>query len=158
MTCYNRYLVLIAVAALFAAVATVLSAEDHGRRAEFLNSAEARKLGLPFSEAVRAGDILYLSGQIGNVPGELAVVPGGIVAESRQALDNVKHVLEQHGSGVEAVVKCMVFLADMAEWAKFNAVYREFFKPPYPARSAVGVNGLALGARVEIECVAYSPH
>jgi reactive intermediate/imine deaminase len=101
--------------------------------------------------------MLYLSGQIGNLPGELAPVPGGIVPESRQALDNIKHVLEKHGSAVDEVIKCTVFLANMAEWPKFNEVYREYFKAPYPARSAVGVNGLALGARVEIECLAYSP-
>lgn len=128
-----------------------------GRRALFLNSEQAAKLGLPFSEAVRAGDFLYLSGQIGNVPGETALVPGGIASEARQALQNVKQVLERHGSAPEAVIKCTVFLADMSEWTGFNKVYREFFKPPYPARSAVGVNGLALNARVEVECVAYAP-
>lgn len=127
------------------------------RRAQFLNSGQAEKLGLPFSEAVRAGDFLYLSGQIGNTPDETAPVPGGIAAEARQALQNVKQTLERHGSASEAVIKCTVFLADMSEWAGFNKVYREFFKPPYPARSAVGVNGLALNARVEIECVAYAP-
>jgi 2-iminobutanoate/2-iminopropanoate deaminase len=156
MTRHNRYLVLIGLAALFASAAG-LSAKDQQRRAQFLDSAEAKKLRLPFSEAVRAGDMLYLSGQIGNLPGELAPVPGGIVPESRQALDNIKHVLEKHGSAVDEVIKCTVFLANMAEWPKFNEVYREYFKAPYPARSAVGVNGLALGARVEIECLAYSP-
>ncbi|GFE84655.1 hypothetical protein GCM10011487_66550 [Steroidobacter agaridevorans] len=151
MTRYTVSLVLIALVALFAA--TGLSAES----AQFLNSANAEKLKLPFSEAVRAGGLLYLSGQIGNVPGEPAPVPGGVVAESRQALANVEQVLQRHGSALDEVIKCTIFLVDMAEWSNFNAVYREFFKPPYPTRSAVGVKELALGARVEVECLAYSP-
>jgi reactive intermediate/imine deaminase len=154
MTRYTLNLVLIALVALFAATAVSLSAES---RARFLNSANAEKLKLPFSEAVRAGDLLYLSGQIGNVPGEPAPVPGGIVAESRQALTNIEQVLQRNGSTLDEVIKCTIFLVDMAEWSKFNAVYREFFKPPYPTRSAVGVKELALGARVEVECLAYSP-
>jgi len=155
MTRYNSKLGLLALAALFAAVAASLAAGQRGAR--FLNSEAVDKLGLPFSEAVRAGDFLYLSGQIGNVPGEMAPVPGGVVPESRQALRNVEQVLERNGSSAQDVIKCTVFLVDMAEWAQFNAVYREFFKPPYPTRSAVGVKELALGARVEIECLSYSP-
>ena len=149
---YTLNLVLIALVALFAAAS--LSAES---RARFLNSANAEQLKLPFSEAVHAGGLLYLSGQIGNVPGEPAPVPGGVVAESRQALLNIEQVLERHGSALDEVIKCTVFLVDMAEWSQFNEVYREFFKPPYPTRSAVGVKELALGARVEVECLAYSP-
>lgn len=149
---YTLNLVLIALVALFAAAS--LSAES---RARFLNSANAEQLKLPFSEAVHAGGLLYLSGQIGNVPGEPAPVPGGVVAESRQALANIEQVLERHGSALDEVIKCTVFLVDMAEWSQFNEVYREFFKPPYPTRSAVGVKELALGARVEVECLAYSP-
>lgn len=152
MTRYKLTLVLIAFGASFAGAC--LSAES----ARFLNSAAAEKLNLPFSEAVRAGGLLYLSGQIGNVPGdEPAPVPGGVVAESRQALTNVEQVLRRHGSGLDEVIKCTIFLVDMTEWSKFNSVYREFFKPPYPTRSAVGVKELALGARVEVECLAYSP-
>lgn len=154
MTRYTLNLALIALVALFAAAAVSLSAES---RARFFNSAAAEKLKLPFSEAVHAGDLLYLSGQIGNVPGESAPVPGGIVAESRQALANIEQVLERQGSARDAVIKCTIFLVDMAEWTRFNSVYREFFKPPYPTRSAVGVKELALGARVEVECLAYSP-
>jgi 2-iminobutanoate/2-iminopropanoate deaminase len=151
MTRYTRNLVLGALAALVATAS--LSTES----ARFLNSATAEKLKLPFSEAVHAGGLLYLSGQIGNVPGEPAPVPGGITAESRQALTNIAQVLQRNGSALDEVIKCTIFLVDMAEWSKFNAVYREFFKPPYPTRSAVGVKELALGARVEIECLAYSP-
>ena len=121
---------------------------------EFLNSGKVVPLTLPFSEAVRAGDTLYLSGQIGIEPGTMKVVPGGIEAESRQALANTRTSLEAHGYALRDVVKCTVMLADISEWAAFNEVYKTFFRAPYPARSALGANGRALGARVEIECIA----
>ena len=119
----------------------------------FLTSADT-PAGLPFSEAVRVGPLLLLSGQIGNVPGARQVVPGGIAAEARQTLRNVAATLERHGYGMDDVIKCTVMLADMAEWDAFNAIYAEAFTAPYPARSALGANGLALGARVELECMA----
>jgi 2-iminobutanoate/2-iminopropanoate deaminase len=112
---------------------------------------------LPFSEAVQLGDVLYVSGQIGNLPGTLMLAPGGIVPESRRALDNMREVLERHGSSLKSVVKCTIFLADMADWKTFNEVYREFFSTTLPARSALAASGLALGARVELECIAYVP-
>ena len=110
-------------------------------------------LGLPFSSAVQVDDTLYLSGNLGNVPGKNELVPGGIEAETRQTMDNIKTVLETFGSSMDKVVKCTVFLADMQEWPAMNAVYRTYFDNP-PARSALGASGLALGARVEIECIA----
>jgi 2-iminobutanoate/2-iminopropanoate deaminase len=123
---------------------------------EFLNSPEVAALNRPFSQAVRAGDFLFLAGQLGtDTSGKL--VGGGIVPEARQMLENVKKVLEQNGASLNDVVKCTVFLADMAEWSTFNGVYTQFFAKPYPARSAFGANGLALNARVELECVAYTP-
>lgn len=109
---------------------------------------------LPFSEAVRVGDMLYLSGQIGNRPGTLEIVPGGIQAETRQCLENVKAILERNGSSLGRVVKCTVFLADIDEWPAFNAIYRTYFPASPPARSALAASGLALGARVEVECIA----
>ena len=112
---------------------------------------------MPFSEAVQLGDVLYVSGQIGNLPGTLMLAPGGIVPESRRALDNMREVLERHGSSLKSVVKCTIFLADMADWKTFNEVYREFFSTTLPARSALAASGLALGARVELECIAYVP-
>ena len=112
----------------------------------------------PFSDAVQAGDLLILSGQIGAKPGSGAVVPGGIEPETRQALDNVAASLKRHKLGMDSVVKCTAMLADMKEWPAFNAIYATYFaKGHYPARSAFGVGGLALGARVELECWAYSP-
>ena len=109
---------------------------------------------LPFSEAVRVGETLYVSGQIGNAPGTLKLVPGGIAAEAQQTLENMKAVLERHGSSMDRVVKCTVFLADMKEWPAFNEVYLKYFTKNLPARSALGALGLALGARVEMECIA----
>ena len=110
-------------------------------------------LDLPFSEAVRVGDLLFLSGQIGNQPGTLELVEGGIRAETRQTLEHVQAIVERHGSSMARVVKCTVFLDDMGDWPAMNEVYRESFPNP-PARSALGASGLALGAKVEIECIA----
>ena len=112
---------------------------------------------LPFSEAVQVGETLYVSGQIGNLPGTLTLPPGGIIPESRQALANLQAVVERHGSSLGQVVKCTIFLADIQDWPAFNAVYREFFQGSLPARSALAASGLALGARVELECIAYVP-
>jgi reactive intermediate/imine deaminase len=112
---------------------------------------------LPFSEAVQLGETLYVSGQIGILPGTLNLAPGGIVAESRRALENMKEVLERHGSSLASVIKCTIFLADIAEWQSFNEVYLEYFPTVLPARSALAATGLALGARVELECVAHVP-
>jgi 2-iminobutanoate/2-iminopropanoate deaminase len=109
----------------------------------------------PFSPAVRVGNLLFLSGQIGTNPdatGEL--VPGGIEAETRQTMENIKDVLTRTGSSMDQVVKCTVMMADMAEWPRMNTVYVTYFPSHKPARSALGANGLALGARVEIECIA----
>jgi reactive intermediate/imine deaminase len=109
--------------------------------------------GLPFSTAVRVGRMLYLSGQIG-IDDSGKLVPGGIAAETRQAMDNIRAVLEQYGSSLDHVVKATVMLADMSEWSEMNKVYVTYFGDHLPVRSALGANGLALGARVEIECIA----
>lgn len=126
-------------------------------KAHFLEAPGAAERQLPFSEAVRAGDFLFLAGQIGLDPETMKPVPGGIVPESLRALGNIRDVLERHDASLRDVVKCTVFLADISEWPAFNDVYKQFFSHPYPARSALGANGLALGARVEVECIAYVP-
>jgi 2-iminobutanoate/2-iminopropanoate deaminase len=108
---------------------------------------------LPFSEAVRVGAMLYLSGKLGtDSSGKL--VPGGIAAETRQAMENIQAALERCGSSLNHVVKATVMLADMNEWAEMNKVYVTYFSDHLPARSAMGVNGLSRGARVEIEVIA----
>lgn len=138
------------------ALLALASAATAGERSkiEYLNSGKVMPTTLPFSEAVRVGDTLYLSGQVGIKPGTMQIVPGGIREEARQTLDNIKTALEANGYAMGDVVKCTVMLADISEWATFNEVYRTFFSAPYPARSALGANGLALGARVEVECIA----
>jgi 2-iminobutanoate/2-iminopropanoate deaminase len=108
---------------------------------------------LPFSEAVRVGNLLYLSGMIGVQPGTLNLVAGGITAETRQTLENIKAAIERNGGSIDNTVKCLVMLADMAEWAKMNEVYTTFFPKNKPARSSFGASGLAMNARVEIECI-----
>jgi reactive intermediate/imine deaminase len=110
-------------------------------------------MNLPFSSAVRVGDTLYLSGALGLVPGTRDLATGGIQGETRQTLENISQTLQNFGSSMDRVVKCTVFLADMAEWGAMNEVYKTFFPNP-PARSAVGASGIALDARVEIECIA----
>ena len=106
----------------------------------------------PFSPAVRVGNMLYLSGQIGTPTRSGGVVPGGIEAETRQTMENIKDVLQRTGSSMDRVVKCTVMMADMREWDRMNVIYASYFPKNKPARSALGANGLALGARVEIEC------
>lgn len=108
---------------------------------------------VPFSEAVRVGKMLYLSGQIG-IDETSSVVPGGIAAETRQAMENIRATLERYGSSLDRIIKATVMLADMTEWDEMNEVYVNYFDEHLPARSAFGATGLALGARVEIECIA----
>jgi len=110
---------------------------------------------LPFSEAVRVGDTLYMSGQIGiGADGKL---PAGIEAQTRQAMDNIAGVLKRQGLGWGDVVKCTVMLDNIADWPAFNKVYVTYFPDGnFPARSAFGTDGLALGALLEVECLAYA--
>ena len=143
---------ILTVIVAFAASACEPTAPDIDVR--YLNSGTVLPSDLPFSEAVLVGETLYLSGQIGIEPGTMNLVPGGIDAESRQTMDNIRATLEAHGYTTADLVKCIVMLADIAEWGAFNDVYREYFQDRFPARSALGANGLALGARVEVECIA----
>lgn len=143
-------------AALFLALATVPAvASEPSRGVEFLNPPEAAAAEFPFSQAVRAGDTLYLSGQIGIDPKSGKLVEGGIAAESKQTMQNIRAALERHGHSMRDLVKCTAMLADIAEWGQFNDVYRTFFDGRFPARSALGANGLVLGARIEVECIAH---
>lgn len=108
---------------------------------------------LPFSEAVRVGNVLHLSGML-PIDAERKLVTGGIGPETRQVMENIKAVLEKHGSSLDKVFKMTVMLADMADWPEMNKIYVTYFKRHFPARSAFGATALALGAKLEIECSA----
>ena len=146
---------LVRTAAALAIVASLTAcASSSMRPAEYLGTNPAGP-PRPFSPAVRINGFLYLSGQIGS-DSTGKVVLGGIKAETRQVMENIGRVLAANGSSFARVVKCTVFLADMGEWGAMNEVYVTFFPADKrPARSAMGVNGLAVGARTEIECIAY---
>ena len=120
--------------------------------AEFLNTEQSLASGLPFSEGVRVNGMIYLSGQIPLDPATGKIVEGGIQAQARQTMDNIRATLERYGSSMDRVVKCTVMIRDMDDWAAFNEVYVTYFPGPKPARSAFGASGLALGAMLEVEC------
>jgi len=108
----------------------------------------------PYSQAIRTENLVFTAGQIGLDPATMEIVKGGVEAETRQALTNLKQILESADSGLNFVVKSLVFLQDMNDFARMNAVYAEFFPENPPARSTVQVAALPRGAQVEIECVA----
>lgn len=138
-----------ALAALCLAAAASAAAQDR----QVINP-PGTAVGLPFSSAVRVGNMLYLSGQIGNVPGTRQLADTGITGQTRQTLENIKATLAYAGSSLERVVKCTVFLTNIADYQAMNAVYATYFPKDPPARSTVAGSGLALAARVEIECIA----
>jgi 2-iminobutanoate/2-iminopropanoate deaminase len=124
---------------------------------QFYNSPAASAANLPFSQAVRVGDVLYLSGAIGVLPGKMELAPGGIEPETKQMMENIRQVLNANGLTFDDVFKCTVMLAHMFNWGAFNKIYVTYFKPGrLPARSALGANGLALDAEVELECLAFA--
>ena len=109
---------------------------------------------LPFSKVVEANGFVFLAGQIGDAPGSNGPVPGGIEAETRQALENVGALLRAVGLDYADVVKCTLYISDFADFFAMNTVYREFFQTDLPTRATVAVSGLALGAKFEIEVMA----
>jgi reactive intermediate/imine deaminase len=111
---------------------------------------------IPVSNAVKVGDLVFVGGSIGNVHGEFELVEGGIAAETRQALQHMRDALEAAGSSIDRVVKCNIYLVDMAEFGEFNDAYGEFFGSHRPTRATVAVKELGLGGRVEIECIALA--
>lgn len=137
------------VAALVASLPAALAAQD---RVPVIP--ERSPIG-PFTPAIKSlGGLIWLSGQIGNLPGERSVVPGGVGPETRQVMENIRRVLDAAGTSFARVVKCTVFLTDISDFAAMNAVYAPYFPGDPPARSTVQVAALVLGAHVEIECVA----
>jgi len=123
-----------------------------GQDVEYLQSEEFKQINMPFSEAVRVGNLLFLSGQIGDVytdiPGQSKLAEGGIRPETRQTMENIKSVLERYGLTLENVVKCTCMLADIKEWGEMSEEYIKYFPINKPARSAFAGTGLAMGARV----------
>lgn len=147
----GRKFLLSCVAALFAIAQGVAAPHVHADT-DFIASAETRALGLPFSDAVRIDDLLVLSGQLGVDPATFTLVDGGIEAETKQIFANMERILAASGATFDDIVKCTVMIADIGEWSLFNSLYVTYFPGNKPARSAFGANGLALGARVELEC------
>ena len=113
-----------------------------------------RDNGFPFSEAVEADGWIYLSGTLGLDPATNKLAPGGMEAEARQIMENIKSSLERYGSSMDRIVKCTVMIDDMDQWPAFNTIYKSYFTDNYPARSAFGADGLALGAVAEVDCIA----
>ncbi len=145
----KRKVVLLTVILILACTwSPALSETKNEVQAEYLGGRPDR----PLSEAVRLGNLLILSGKLGIDPATGKLAPGGITAETRQTLENIRQTLEKYGSSMDRVLKCTVMLTDINEWAEMNKVYAEYFIQNKPARSAFGVSGLVLGARVEIEC------
>jgi len=138
------------IASLFSAIAFNSFADTS---IKFLNTKPANK-ALPFSEAVKVGNTVYLSGQIGFNAQTKKLVSGGIKAEANQVMTNIKTSLDKYGYSMKDVVKCMVMLTDINDFKAFNEVYTSYFEPPYPARSAFAVKDLALNSVVEVECIA----
>lgn len=131
---------------------------DEGPRRQIIQPEGVARLPV-FSSAVRSGNTLYLSGAIGALPNvdPPQVVEGGVGPETRQTMENIRTVLAADGLGFQDLIKCTVFLADIADYQAMNEVYLEYFPSDPPARSAMAGSGLALGARVEIECIAAYP-
>ena len=155
-----RFLVRVLAAGLAIAVAAIPEGnaqEARGARtADNVVNVAGEPEGFPFSPAIKAGGMIYLSGQVGNLPGSLDMAEG-VAAQTRQAMENIRTVLEAAGATLYDVVKCTVFLDDMEDYWPMNEVYASFWEGPPPARSAFGADGLALGALLEIECLARDP-
>ena len=138
---------------LIFAVTTATCFSQQKSNLEFLKSKEEKKKNLPFSDAVRVDNTLYLAGQIGMDHSVRKLVPGGIKAETTQALNNIKSVLEANNSDLSHVVKCTVILSDIKNFGAMNEIYKAFFKGNFPARTTFAAD-LVAGASIEIECIA----
>ena len=131
--------------------------EAHGARTgDNVVSVAGEPEGLPFSPAIKAGGMIYLSGQVGNLPGTLEMAEG-IAGQTRQTMENIETVLKAAGASLYDVIKCTVFMDNIDDWGAMNEAYVTFWDGPPPARSALGADGLALGALLEIECIARDP-
>ncbi|ASM49022.1 hypothetical protein PESP_a0825 [Pseudoalteromonas espejiana DSM 9414] len=138
--------------ALLASVLLTSFAQANPSNVDFLNTGKANP-NLPFSQIVKAGNTLYMSGQIGINPATGKLAAGGFEGEAKQTLENIKRTLEQHNYSMSNIVKCTVMLTDINDFKAFNAIYTQYFSAPYPARSAFAVKALALDSVVEVECI-----
>ncbi|MDC9496308.1 MULTISPECIES: RidA family protein [unclassified Pseudoalteromonas] len=138
--------------ALLASVLLTSFAQAKPSNVDFLNTGKANP-NLPFSQIVKAGNTLYMSGQIGINPATGKLAAGGFEGEAKQTLENIKRTLEQHNYSMSNIVKCTVMLTNISDFKAFNAIYTQYFSAPYPARSAFAVNALALDSLVEVECI-----
>ena len=145
-----KNLLIISVLFLF----TSIDSSASSKKIKHLNT-DLHDTNMPFSEAVQVGDLLFLSGQMGFDPKTGKLAPGGIKAEAKQTLDNIKGTLNRLGYSMKDIYKCTVMIADISLWGDFNKIYVTYFDKPYPARSAFGANGLAEGGALEVECIAY---
>jgi reactive intermediate/imine deaminase len=129
--------------------------DEHAVTIEHYQSENTKELGLPFSDAVIVGDIIYLSGQVGNLPGTLDLAPGGLLPETKQIFENIEAVLKANGSSLDDIIKVTVMMKNIDQWGEFNKEYVKIFdRDKKPARSAFGTSGLALQAKLEVECIA----
>ena len=145
-----RKTILLLTIVLFLVFSLIIAGEEGKITLKFYP--EGDNSGKPFSEAVKVGNMLVLSGNIGIDPSTGKLAPGGVKGESKQVMENIKRTLEKYGSSLDHVFKCTVMLADIKEWADFNTVYVKYFPNKKPARSAFGSSGLAMNCRVEVEC------
>lgn len=148
-----RYTCLAAAFVLVAGCETLAPSSTGSDEIRYYVKDAYRDAGFPFSSAVEVDGWVFLAGELGTA-NDGTLVAGGIEPETRQTMDNIQATLAANDLAWNNVVKCTVFLADIAEWPAFNAVYKTYFDGNFPARSALGANGLALGARVEVECIA----
>jgi 2-iminobutanoate/2-iminopropanoate deaminase len=133
----------------------VLTAQTPTRRV--IHPAKFPNTGLPYSPGILAGDTLYLAGQLGRDPATTKIVPGGIEAETRQTLTNIREVLREAGMDFGDVVNVTAYIVDFKDFDAYNKVYREFFPKDPPARATVGVSALNQGGRVELQMIAVKP-
>jgi len=137
----------------FCCIIITVSCTKESSQAIFHKSHEPKKSGAPFSDAVQVGNLFFLSGQVGMDHRTRTLVKGGIKEETKQTLENIKSVLNHHGLQMSNVVKCTVVLADIEDFSAFNDIYKTYF-PQKPARTTFAAKGLAVGAKIEIECIA----
>ena len=138
---------------LFIITTSCIYNNDARTQIDYYNSENTKKLDFPFSDATIVNNVIYVAGQVGNIPGTNEIVLGGIKEETKQTMKNIESVLLKLGSSMDKVFKCTCMLSDISEWSQMSEEYIKFFRDnKRPSRSAFAGTGLALGAKVEIEC------